>query len=143
MSLAPFMSSSYPISRLLEPSFFGTMPSLNTELFRQMAPRYEVSDGDKEITISVGMPGISKENINVHFDDSTRMLEVKGEQSKEQKTKSSQTSEFRSFYKSWTLPEEIDGKNLVAQYEDGLLRLKAPKLASLPIKEARHKIAIQ
>ena len=51
--------------------------------------------------------------------DDNRVLHVSGEKKEQHKTKTSESSNFFSFSRSMTLPEDANEKALQAQFKDG------------------------
>lgn len=93
------------------------------------SPAVNVVDNKDSFEIEVAAPGLKKDDFKVSVENS--VLTIKGETSKEEeeKTKNYTRKEFssRSFTKSFTLPENIEGDNVKAKYDEGVLRLRLNK----------------
>jgi Molecular chaperone (small heat shock protein) len=101
----------------------------------------EVINEEKQYLVKLEMPGIDPKDIEVSYD--RHVLVVKGEQKCERckKTKP-QSQDYRSqraFYRSITLPENIDGDKVSAKAKNGVLTVILPKAKS----EAAKKIEVQ
>lgn len=121
----------------------------------------DVSDTDKDCTVHVDLPGIRKEDIQVHFDEANRLLTVEAERKAEFKECSSDCSSenknakaenkqhqpqfyhheryYGKIQRSLMLPENVDGQNVQASMENGVLTLVFGKK---PEKDTRQKIEI-
>ena len=99
------------------------------ELSRQIpaiAPFVDIFENDDEILVHADMPGVSKENVNVHVDNGTlaisgiRDMEVKG---------AANWEEFGDveYQRSFSVPQSIDVSKVNAELKDGVLRLHLPK----------------
>ncbi|MFX1410125.1 MAG: Hsp20/alpha crystallin family protein [Promethearchaeota archaeon] len=101
-----------------------------------------VEDEDK-YNITAELPGLDKGDIEITFHDG--MLEIKGEQKEEKKEEKEGfvRREFSSasYYRAFSLPENIDEGAIDAILEKGLLKIKIPKKE--PEKKEKKKIEIK
>lgn len=104
---------------------FPDVPSL----FDTRAPSVDVVDRAKEIVVKAEIPGIDKEDLQISVSD--RTLTIKGESSHEEVSDEGDMHrrEIRrgSFYRTLTLPTDIDGSKAKAECKDGMLELHLPK----------------
>jgi HSP20 family protein len=82
---------------------------------------FDVKENDKEITVRAEMPGFEEKELDVQL--SNDVLTIKAE--KEQKGDGRE--EYRSFYRSITLPGGINSDNVQASYRNGVLELRIPR----------------
>lgn len=122
--------------------------------------RMDVVETETDCTVHMELPGISKENVQIHYDDRTNMLTVEAERKEESTEESGKDSSISvadtttaapkpfHYYKeryyghikrSVTLPQNVDGDNVNASLEHGILKLV---FAKKPEKETRQKIRI-
>ena len=106
---------------------------------------YELVDrGDKYEAI-VELPGIDKDKIDVKA--SRFGVEISGKHSEktEEKGKKYVYSErlFRSFYRSFPVPEEIVPANVSAKMENGILKLELPKKVPTKAESESKKIDVK
>ncbi len=80
-----------------------------------------IRDGQKEMTLTVDLPGYRKDSIKLSFKD-TKTLQINAQRQLDTLTK--------SFERSFDLPVPGDQKNSQATYTDGVLTVKIPKIAS-------------
>jgi HSP20 family protein len=133
-------------------SLFGEQPGW----FRNIAPiRADVVESDKEIAITADIPGMTKEEVKINIDPSTRVMTISGERkhekiepapeskdSKEPHTTTQQKSTSQQFYRryersfgsvqrSFNLPPNVDTSKINAKYENGVLKISVPKQPSV------------
>ncbi len=106
-------------------------------------PQVDVADTDKEIKVSVELPGLDDKDIEVSLTKET--LTIKGEkrEEKEEKGKDYYRSErsFGSFTRTIPLPFEIDAEKAEASFKKGVLTVSLPKTKRV-ISETK-KVAIK
>lgn len=95
---------------------------LSEELF---SPIVDVSETDKELTVTAELPGVKEEDVSVSLNDN--ILTIKGEKKmeKEEKGKTFQRIErsYGQFSRSFTLPFKADASKVDATFEKGLLNI--------------------
>ena len=111
-------------------------------LFR--TPLSNITENEKEFSITAELPGMDKADINLTIQDG--MLEIKGEQKEEKKEEKEGQLVRReyhssSYYRAFSLPENIDPNSIDATLEKGVLTVKIPKVE--PPKPERKKIEIK
>lgn len=93
------------------------------------APDSDLSETDNEYYLMVDLPGMSKKDIEVSYQN--KRLTISGERKLEEKetTKDLLRKEryHGRFLRSFTLPEEIKEENIKANFKDGVLTVKIPK----------------
>jgi HSP20 family protein len=99
----------------------------------ERVPAAEVLETDEGFSISIEMPGIDRQSIDVKATD--RSLSVNAERPRPQGDESDvqpQLSEFRygTWSRSFRFPRGIQRDGLKAQYRDGMLLITAPKAES-------------
>lgn len=93
------------------------------------APRLDISDTDKEISIAAELPGLEPEDIHISMDHNTLTISGEKRAGKEEKDKRFYRVErsYGSFQRSIPLPDEIDEDKIDATFKRGVLRVKLPK----------------
>jgi len=98
-------------------------------LFETRAPSVDVIDRINEIIVTAEIPGIDKDDLQVSV--TGRVLTIKGESRSEEETEDGDAHQREicrgSFYRTLTLPAEIDGSKVKAECKDGILELRLPK----------------
>ena len=119
-------------------------PSLLDELFtenRLDTPNYEnfsipavnIQEKNTNFVLQLAVPGLSKENFNIEVEDdilkiSAEVTSENEENKTEDETKFTRKEfNYKSFKRSFTLPENINVENVNASYENGVLEITLPK----------------
>lgn len=106
------------------------------------AMKSDIVENEKEFQVITDLPGVTKEEIQVDFDNGVLSISVEAKTQKETKegekvwrTERSVSKKSRSF----KFDTQIDDTAIGAKYENGVLTLTLPKKAS----EQKTKIQIQ
>jgi HSP20 family protein len=93
--------------------------------------KLDVSGSDKEYEVSIDLPGLSEDDIQIELDGN--ILTVKGQ--KEEKNESKDKQYYRversvgSFRRTLSLPEDAERDAISAHIKNGLLVIKIPRKA--------------
>ena len=103
---------------------------LDNDFFsKDWTPAVNIIEKNNEYEVEMVLPGMNKEDIQVHAENG--ILQVKGESKseKEQKDRRYTRREFShsSFERSFRLPENADEDDIKASYHSGILRLEIKK----------------
>jgi HSP20 family protein len=94
-------------------------------------PSVDISEGDKEIKVSVELPGIDEKDIEVKLTKDT--LTIKGEKKAEKEDKGEGyyhvERSYGSFYRTIPLTVKIDDDKVKAEFTKGVLTVTLPKSA--------------
>lgn len=98
-------------------------------LRRQWVPAANVRETEKDFEIEVAAPGLSKKDFNITVENRMLTISSDKEEEKEEKEGNYTRREFsyRSFSRSFSLPEGVNEEDVKASYSDGVLRLNVPK----------------
>lgn len=92
-------------------------------------PELNVYETDKEFEITVALPGMNKDNIDIGFENNTITISGERKLTEEEGTKYHRIeSRFGKFERSLALPNVIDEENISATYDNGVLTVTVPKL---------------
>jgi len=102
-------------------------------------PSVNVREEKDMFMIDVAAPGMKKDDFKVEFDKGVLMITGQHEVKKEEKTDTFQRKEFSytDFKRSFWVPDNVNAEQITAVYEDGLLKLKLPKLTTLPEEKGK------
>lgn len=95
-------------------------------------PTLNVSETDKTFEISVALPGMKRDDVEIHYEND--ILTISGERKWKHEEKEDGRryhrveSGYGSFSRSLPLPNFVDSENISAQFENGELIITAPKL---------------
>ena len=114
-----------------------------SSFFSGWSPTLDLYDEKDRFLVSVELPGMKKDEINVSFQDG--VLTVSGERKHEHEGKEGQTfrSEryFGKFQRSVTLPASVDAAKINATYKDGVLTLDLPKAEEAKPKQIQVNVS--
>ncbi|GHN01845.1 heat-shock protein [Cytophagales bacterium WSM2-2] len=100
-------------------------------------PKVDVIENETAYEVHLAVPGVSKEDFKIEVNDNS--LTVSGERkfSNEKKDKNyhSIETQYGSFSRSFTLPENVDGTKINAKYNNGILELVIPKDEKKALKQ--------
>lgn len=134
------------IRRFLEEPFgldFPLTPAMDRRLgTMNWAPAVEASETDAEYVLSAELPGISRENIEVAMNDG--VLTLKGHKDEERRsddrTYHLYEREYGSFERTFRFPMDVAEEKVAAEFANGVLTVKVPKLQ--PRKVASRTVPI-
>jgi HSP20 family protein len=102
----------------------------NTSFSDSTLPAVNIKETKNDFIVEVAAPGMSKDDFKIELDNS--LLVISSE--KEEKNEEVQDGEFtrkefsyRSFKRTFTLPETIQEDKIKASYKDGVLKITLPK----------------
>ena len=94
-----------------------------------LVPAMDVSENDDHLTITMELPGLTKEELDVTLENG--VLSVSGEKKLERKTDEEHYHAVErrtgSFRRSVSLPSDIDADKADASFENGVLTITVPK----------------
>jgi HSP20 family protein len=125
-SLNDFAPTSF--SNLID-RFFNESASRSGGSAYSFVPRVDVVENEKAFEIQVAVPGLKKEDIKLDLNDN--LLTISGERkfTKERNENNfhSFETQYGTFSRSFSLPDNVDGSKISAQYVNGILEITVPK----------------
>src|SRR5271154_5404150 len=94
------------------------------------APPVDIYEDEHKISLNLEVPGMKQEDLDIRIENN--LLTVRGERKFEkEKEENFHRIERRygTFYRAFTLPTTIDGENVKAEYDSGVLKLELNKKA--------------
>jgi HSP20 family protein len=109
------------------------------------APRSNVFENETEVNIEMSIPGVKKQDINISIEDGILNVVGKNNITKELNKANVIRKEFNysEFYRSFTLPDNINVENISSKYEDGILFINLPKFEKEEHKTNKKLIEIK
>ncbi|MGZ3774088.1 MAG: Hsp20/alpha crystallin family protein [Pseudobdellovibrionaceae bacterium] len=100
-------------------------------------PRCDMTEDANNYFLKFEMPGVPKENIKVEVNNNSLVVsaERKEETKKEEERKYYSEFSYGSYFRSLTLPMQVDEKKIEASYENGVLSVKIPKVEGTKAKQ--------
>lgn len=105
-------------------------------------PAVNLSETNGSFLLSLAAPGLKKEDFNIELNGNILTISSEKETNAEDKNESYTSCEYNydSFSRSFTLPEEVKQKDIVAEYKNGELLVTLPKQD--PAKREATKVAV-
>ena len=134
----------YTLQQKLNRLFEETFLPLGAEPFSMAAwsPSCDIYETENDIVVKAEIPGVKKEDVKLTMQDN--VLTLSGERKFEEETKKENYVRvergYGSFTRSFTLPPFVDEKKISAEFKDGLLEVKLPKLEQAKPKEVEIKV---
>jgi HSP20 family protein len=104
-------------------------------------PAVNVMETNDDFRIEVAAPGMKRDDFKVELDNHVLTISSQREDKHEEKEEGYTRREFnyQSFQRSFTLPaDKVDGENISARYEDGILHVTVPKKENAKVKPAKQ-----
>ena len=139
----PFTTLQSEMNRLFSGLFNGDeMWAAPGEGTTVLAPRLDVSETDKDIQLTVELPGLAETDVEVELLDEA--VRIYGEKKDERETKDHNfhrtERSFGSFERVVPLPKPIQREGVVATFKNGVLSVVLPKATP---NAAHQKITVQ
>ncbi len=114
------------------PSIFNDFFDNNwMEKANATAPAINVVESDKDYKVEVAVPGMTKEDFNIHLGDENELvisMEKKVEnEDKENKKYLRREFSYTKFQQSLYLPNNVDKEKITANVANGVLTIELPK----------------
>lgn len=91
-------------------------------------PAVNITKEENDYKVTLAAPGMKKTDFNVSMDNNILTISAVNENEHEEKKKKYTRREYNytSFSRSFTLPEDVDKKQINAKYDNGVLTLTMP-----------------
>jgi HSP20 family protein len=128
---SPFLTLHREMNRLFDDmwrSFDAPLPGFGrTAGWSPSWPSVEISETDKDITVTAEVAGLDEKDIDASLDDGVLIL--KGEKRAESEDKDRQFSEryYGRFERRIPLPAEVEEDKVSASFKNGVLTVSLPK----------------
>jgi HSP20 family protein len=136
MFLVPLTRNANDISRsfdkLFDDGFFDRLlaPATTTGEPGTRSPALDVAETDREYTVTLDMPGITKDDVQVAIDGRRVSIEARTRTDEEKKDGDRLIYRERAstrYARSFTLPQEVDQTASSAKLDHGVLKLTLAK----------------
>ncbi|HEX2078350.1 MAG TPA: Hsp20/alpha crystallin family protein [Longimicrobium sp.] len=131
MAIVPYRSATELFrpffENFLETGWGGRMAGM--DLLR--TPSADVMETDDEIRVTVELPGMRRENIEVSMENN--VLTITGEKKEERREQDENDRwhlaerRYGRFTRSFVLPAEVESERIQAHFQDGVLHVAIPK----------------
>ena len=119
---------------------------LNSDLMNTVsttAPSVNVKETEKAYIVELAAPGVKKDYCRVHVDEDHNLcvaIENKFEHKEDDKHSHYLRREFSytNYEQKYSLPEDVNGEEINAKVEDGILTIELPKLQKVVGKTTKQ-----
>ena len=96
---------------------------------RTIAPRVDIRETGDTIVLTAEIPGVDRDGLKIEVKNGVLTLqgEKHREESKGQNGYYRSERAYGSFFRSFSVPDDVDGDAIEATYKDGVLTLSLPK----------------
>lgn len=110
--------------------FFGLQPARRENGAAALwSPSVDVSETPDNFIVRAELPGMQREDIDLEVENN--VLVIRGERKFEKQSDSESfhftERSYGSFFRSFTLPKNVDSESITAEYKDGMLTVTLPK----------------
>ena len=106
-------------------------------------PAANITESDKAFNLELAAPGLEKGDFDLSVDNQQLTVSCEKEDKSETKDEQYTRKEFnyRSFSRSFVLPEVVDAEKIKASYKEGVLKIELPKKETA-IKAPKKQISV-
>jgi len=113
-----------------------------------LAPRVDVAEDEKAVTLTAELPGVDEKDIDVSLVDD--QLTIRGEKRSEHDEKKEEDGRtlhrversYGAFQRTLALPHKVDPEHISAQFKDGVLKITLPKPPDAIAQKQSRKIEV-
>ncbi|MCG2431759.1 Hsp20/alpha crystallin family protein [Aequorivita xiaoshiensis] len=98
-------------------------------------PAVNIIENLSNFVVELAAPGLQKENFSIEVEEDTLKIAYEVKESQEEEQKNDNAAQYKrrefnfgSFEKSFKLPENVNVEDILANYEDGVLKVTLPKM---------------
>src|SRR6202140_1130710 len=114
-------------------------PEITRAQERHIPPPGDIYEAPGELVLMADLPGVSKENLEVHVDDETLTIQAKA-QHKVPGQPIYREYELSNFFRQFEVGDQIDAENIKAELKYGVLKLELPIAQSAKPKKVEVKV---
>jgi HSP20 family protein len=109
---------------------------------REFAPQIEIRETDKNFVIEAELPGLTRKDFKLTVENNTLILEGEKKLSNEEKKQGYYRSEraYGTFRRSFRMTDELDSRNINADFSNGVLNIEIPKAEKAKPKQIEVKV---
>lgn len=106
------------------------------------SPLTDISENKDQYLLKMDLPGVTKSDLKLSYEDGE--LKISGERKQEKEDKDSKYHRiertYGKYFRSFTLPKQIEVEKIKAEFKDGQLTVTIPKAEEAKPKELEIKV---
>lgn len=129
MALIP-RSNFFDIDRFFD-DFYAPMRKEGGNLGSFFAPRVDIKENTDHYEITAELPGVKKEDLHLHLEDGVLTIEAETRQEDKEEKEGKiirQERRYGKYARSFSLGPGVKETDINAEFENGVLKIKAPKV---------------
>jgi len=138
MTLVP-RSDFFDIDKLFD-DFYAPIKKQGGAMDSFFTPRVDIKENGDHYEITAELPGVKKDDLHIHLEDGllTIEAETKQEESEEKEGKIiRQERRYGKYSRSFSLGDSVKEEDISAAFEDGILKITAPKVTDTAPQKRR------
>ena len=141
MRLVPFRPGWGLLDDMMD-DMMSNMPSVSNQTMKNFIPAMDVYETAKEVIVEAPLAGVNPNDVSVTVEKGVLTLEGKSNKEHEVDEKNYYRKEVRSgsFYREVSLPTSVLEDKVVAEFEDGMLKVICPKAEPTTAKKVSVKV---
>ena len=116
------------------PTIMGPLQGIGQHIAEFFSPQSDATATEAQYEINMELPGVLEDDIRIVADGAH--LTVRGEKRIERKEEGKayffSERSFGTFQRSFRLPPDVEADRITAAFKDGILTIRAPKIAAVP-----------
>ena len=101
----------------------------------QFAPRVDIFETDKELTLLADLPGVVAGDVELQYEKGELVMHGKVQRKQDSATPLLQEYELGDFYRVFSIHESIDAGRIAAECKNGVLTVHLPKVAAAQARQ--------
>ena len=105
-------------------------------------PAVNIVEKPDKFMVHLAIPGMDRNDFKINIDNGVLSVASEKEEEHEEKDKESKYTRrefcYRSFKRSFTLPESVQADKIEAKYENGILEIILPKYETAQVKPVKQ-----
>lgn len=103
-------------------------------------PAVNIRETDMDYKVEMAVPGMQKKDFKISLENNVLTISAEEQSEKSDKENGYTRKEFnyKSFHRSFTLPEGADDAKIAAEYKDGVLNIVIPKKENMKSKVSKE-----
>ena len=141
MALVP-RSSLFDLDKFFD-DFYAPIRREGGTLSSFFTPRVDIKENGDHYEITAELPGVKKEDLHLQLEDGILTIEAETKQEDKEEKEGKvirQERRYGKYSRSFSLGESVREEDISAQFEDGILKITAPKVTQAAPQKRRIEV---